>query len=106
MIYSNDFRDLVIQGASHPTNIEVWGPFLKDQRLLPSRSPNHYMKIFSNYLGDLNLIPWNSYLTFIPLKFETGPQVWNLNPRSYSFISETYWTKGIKKEKFCFYAIL
>ena len=57
-----------------------------DLRLLPWRSQNHYMRIFINYPGDLNLIPWISYLTFIPLKFGTGPQVLNLNPDSLKLV--------------------
>ena len=31
------------------------------------RSKNYYIRILNNYLGDLNFIPWNSYLTFILL---------------------------------------
>ncbi len=33
---------------------------------LPWWSWDHFMVISSNYLGDIDFIPWNSYLRFIP----------------------------------------
>ena len=49
------------------------------------RSGDDFMRIY--YLGDLDLIPWDSYPRFIPLNFRTGPRFPNLNPHPLNFHS-------------------